>query len=372
MKIGLLIFPLHYSHGNILQTYALYSKLKELGHDVIILDRQPNKQSTARWYLAVLKRLAKWLFKGYKGAIFYKGWFPKKIMEEQQPFIDSIKKDIITIWSSDELRQIVVKEGFKAIVVGSDQTWRPRYVPNVMDYWLDFASDMNVFRVAYAPSFGVDVWEYDENQTRHCKELSSLFAGISVREESGVKLCKENLDIDVSHVLDPTMLWNKSFYEPIARNYTYPKGLCQCYFLDRTPEKEQIANRIASFKNLTVNYVNTRTEDSDSPVKGRVAPSLEKWLAGFLYGDFIVVDSFHAMIFSIIFQKPFVVVGNINRGISRFESLLEDLNLKKRLLSSSTALDDVINDKINWIGVETKLALRRKESLSFLMKALSQ
>ena len=371
MKIGLLIFPLHYSHGNILQTYALYSKLKELGHDVTILDRQPNRQSTAKWYLAVLKRMARWAFKGYRGAIFYKGWFPKKIMEEQQPFIDSFKSDIISIWSSGELRQIVVKEKFNAIVVGSDQTWRPCYVPNVMDYWLYFASDIPVMKVAYAPSFGVDIWEYSEFQTETCKKLAALFDGISVREESGVHLCKEKLGVEVKHVLDPTMLWDKTFYIPIAQKCKIQSGGCQCYFLDRSSEKEAVASKIAEIKGLSINYVNTKTEDADASIKERITPGIEKWLAGFLNGDFIVVDSFHAMVFSIIFQKPFIVIGNQYRGLTRFESFLRQLDLMDRLMTEGGDFEEIIKKDIDWISVNKLLNNHRITSINFLKSSLN-
>ena len=75
MKILLVVFPLHYSHGSLLQTFALYSKLKELGNEVTILNREPDKRSCPRYALSVLKRIVKRMFFGSKGAIFYKGAF---------------------------------------------------------------------------------------------------------------------------------------------------------------------------------------------------------------------------------------------------------------------------------------------------------
>lgn len=137
-------------------------------------------------------------------------------------------KDITTVYSTEDLRQVVASGSFEAIEVGSDQTWRPCYVPNGMDYWLEFASDLLVIKVAYAPSFGVDKWEYDENQTALCKKLASTFSGLSVREESGVKLCKEHLGVEAEHVLDPTLLWDRKFYTPIAEKSSFKNGGCKC------------------------------------------------------------------------------------------------------------------------------------------------
>ena len=368
MRVALLVFPIHFSHGCILQTYALYSKLKEIGCDVTILDRQPKQSSFPKYSFTITKRIIRKVFKGYKGAVFYKGWFPLRIMSEQQSFIDAFKDDIITIHSSDELGNIVRKGNFDAIVVGSDQTWRPSYVPNVMDYWLDFASDISAIKITYAPSFGVDEWEYTPEQTAKCRQLAALFNAISIREKSGVTLCKEHLDVDVKHVLDPTLLWGKSFYTPIAKKNPLESGFCQCYLLDQTTEKLTIANQVAEMLNLKVNFINTRTEDGNAPVKERIAPSIEKWLAGFLYGDFIVVDSFHAMVFSIIFQKPFIVIGNKNRGLSRFESLLNDLGLRHRLITNLNNLNEVLEDTVDWEGVNIKL--NRNKSIEFLTNAL--
>lgn len=371
MKVALLIFPLHYSHGSILQTFALYSKLKQLGHDVTILDRQPSSPSVLKWGKKVVVRMAKTVLKRYKGPIFYQGNYPKQIMAELQPFIDRFKERIISITSTEELRDKVIKGRFDAIVVGSDQTWRPQNVPNVMDYWLDFAHDMKIRKVAYAPSFGVDEWEYSDAQTVRCKELAKLFNGLSVRENSGVALCEKNLRTDAVHVLDPTMLWEESFYAPIAQKYLMKQGLCTCYFLDKSSEKVNIANRIAEAKHLEVNYVNTRSEDSDAPLKERIAPSMEHWLSGFMNGEFVVVDSFHAMVFSIIFHKPFVVIGNRRRGMSRFESLLGELGLTDRMVKDADNVEDVAAQEINWNEVELRLGRHREESIHFLLKALA-
>ena len=371
MKIALLVFPLHYSHGCILQTYALYSKLKEFEYDVTILDRQQNKQPLVRLILSTAKRIFRAIFLGYRGAIFYTGWYPKSIMKEQNSFIDGFRKDIISVASTEELK-IRVEEGrYDVIVVGSDQTWRPRYVPNVMDYWLDFASKMKVKKVAYAPSFGIDVWEYSEFQTETCKKLAALFDGISVREESGMHLCKEKLGIETKCVLDPTMLWDKAFYIPIAEKCKIQTGGCQCYFLDRTPEKEAVASKIAEIKELSVNYVNSKTENSNAPIKERIAPGIERWLAGFLNGDFIVVDSYHAMVFCIIFQKPFIVIGNKQRGLTRFESLLRELDLLDRLVPEGGDFEEIISKDIDWISVNKHLNNHRISSINFRKSSLN-
>lgn len=372
MKVALLVFPLHYSHGCILQTYALYSKLKELGCEVTIFDRQPDKENIITVGKRVVKRIGKRLLRGYRGPIFFSGYYPMKIMREQQHFIDKFRNDIVSVYSTMELRESVAAGKFEAIVVGSDQTWRPRNVPNVMDFWLEFAKGLKVRKVAYAPSFGVDSWEYTEDQTKRCCELAELFDALSVREESGVKLCQDNLHIDAIHVLDPTMLWNKDFYRPFAEAKPIQKGTVNSYFLDKDEKKEAITNKLAQKLGLLAVQINTKTEDSNASIKERIAPSIEKWLAGFYYGDFIVVDSFHAMVFSILFEKPFIVIGNKRRGMARFESLLGELGIKERLITEDdNNYLDIAMQQINWDDVRNRLDKRRSVCIDFLRKGLS-
>lgn len=370
MKVALLVFPIHYSHGCLLQTYALYSKLKELGCEVTVLDRQPERTPFFQCGITILKRLIKKLLFGYKGDIFYRNQFPMIIMAEQQHFIDRFRKDIISVHSSLELQKVMAAGNFQAIVVGSDQTWRPKYVPNVMDYWLDFAESYDILKVAYAPSFGTDEWEYSEGQTERCKSLASRFSALSVREDSGVSLCVKYLNVDAMHVLDPTLLHTQQFYYDLLEVIPERESFCQCYFLDRTEEKEAIANLIASQMHLAVNYINTKTEDTNASVKDRIAPSVEKWLTGFIAGKFMVVDSFHAMVFSIIFQRDFVVIGNKKRGLSRFQSLLKGLGLADRLVLNKDEALMVAGRPINWDNVQERLNYLRDKSYCFLETSL--
>ena len=118
MKVALLVFPLHYSHGCLLQTYALYSKLNELGCEVTVLDRQPERTPIFQYGIIILKRLIKKLLFGYKGDIFYRNQFPMIIMAEQQHFIDRFRKDIISVHSSLELQKVMAAGHFQAIEIG--------------------------------------------------------------------------------------------------------------------------------------------------------------------------------------------------------------------------------------------------------------
>ena len=103
-----------------------------------------------------------------------------------------------------------------------------------------------------------------------------------------------------------------------------------------------------------------------------VGTSVEKWLAGFIAGKFMVVDSFHAMVFSIIFQRDFVVIGNKKRGLSRFESLLKGLGLADRLVFNKDEALMVAGRPINWDNVQERINSLRDKSYCFLQNALGK
>ena len=114
----------------------------------------------------------------------------------------------------------LVKEyALEALVVGSDQTWRAKYNRGrLFDMFLRFARDFTGKKIAYAASFGVDNWEYSKKQTAICTSLLQQFNAISVRETSGVTLCKEYLRLNAIAVLDPTLLIEREVYENLCVN----------------------------------------------------------------------------------------------------------------------------------------------------------
>ena len=99
-------------------------------------------------------------------------------------------------------------------------------------------------------------------------------------------------------------------------------------------------------------------------------PSIEEWLSNFRNSKFIFTDSFHGMVFSIIFNVPFAVYVNKKRGSSRFVSLLKQVGLKNRIIESEKEYDQIKNDEINWKEVNEKLNNLRNSSIDFLKNNL--
>lgn len=370
MKIGIITLPLHTNYGGILQAYALQAVLERMGHDVCLIEERRGPLSLPLWKapLSYGKRILKNIL-GHPCPIFYERKVNREtpiVRQNTDKFINIyIKRRIVDSFSD------LNENDFDAIVVGSDQIWRPKYFPHIEHAFLDFTKDWNIKRIAYAASFGTDDWEYNSKQTSECGRLLRMFDAVSVREDLGVDLCKRYFGVEAQHVLDPTMLLVKEDYIKLFEAANTPKsnGNLLCYILDETEEKTALIKSIAGEKGLIPFNVKSISDDINSPLSERIQPSLEQWLRGFYDADFVITDSFHACVFSIIFNKPFIVYGNVNRGMSRFISLLNMFGLKDRLVST---VDEICNLKsIGYEKVCDKLESLIKQSKDYLLQQLS-
>ena len=380
MKIGILTLPLHANYGGNLQAYALMKVIKDLGHEVFLIDRKRNRIPRFKAPLRILKKtLIKELFK--RGDIDQYSEVKENFINEivatyALSFIEKyIEPKTETFYTTKEMQKGIGKYQFDAIIVGSDQVWKPAYAANIYDYFLDFAKGLNVRKVAYAASFGGAEWTYSLEQTSFCSELLKEFDAVGVRESSAIELCNAKLNFNKAlHVLDPTMLLEASDYIKLIEKHPIKKvenGLL-VYILDETVETKRVVKELSSAKNLKPFKVNSRINDKTLSVLDRVAPPIEDWLAGFYNADFIFADSFHACVFSIIFNKPFIAYGNKKRGLARFESLLNMFGLSERLITDPKMISiDLINGEIDWSRVNEKLEAEKLNSIRFLEEALN-
>lgn len=374
MKIGVLTLPLHNNFGGILQAYALQKVLRDLGHNAVLIDKS-RYVSLGPWYIkypiyiknALLKYIMRQKVVVRPDIEINK--IHKTIAQHTEPFIDKYIKRIYTRDFSN-----IKRDNFDAIIVGSDQVWRPRYfVQRIENAYLDFAKEWDVKRIAYAASFGTEEWEYNDEQTANCTTLLKKFNAVSVRESCAVKLCEEEFGVKTQHVLDPTLLLNKEDYIKLFERTKTPQseGNLFCYILDKGKETSSIIDGISKDKVLSPFYVNSRYEEPNAPLEERIQQPVEKWLRAFYDAEFVITDSFHACIFSIIFNKPFIVYGNKERGYARFESLLTVFALEDRLVSSPYEVNKVLQATIDWDRVNSIRKQMKEKSLSFLTKNLN-
>lgn len=373
MRIAIITLPLHGNYGGILQNYALQTVLKRMGHTVetVVFPREL-KQPLWRKPLAYGKRFIKKFVFRKKVHIFYEQWYNAAQLLQLKNVWNFADSQIVT---RTVRRFTNIHEGdYDAFVVGSDQIWRPIYsYKPITDAYLSFAKDWkNVRRIAYAVSFGTAEWEYTLEQTAQCAALVRLFDGVSVREDSAVKLCKEHLHCEAVHVLDPTLLLSAEDYVALfSDKLSEPsRGQLLTYILDETPEKNHIVQKLAGHYHYQPYRANSRYENGNAPLEERVQPPVEQWLKDFYDAKFVVTDSFHATVFSILFGKPFIVIANKARGLSRIESLLKMFGLEKHIVYGEAELDVSLDYALNRQQLQARLQTWREESLGFLRNSL--
>ncbi len=359
MRVGIVTQPLEMNYGGILQNWALQQVLRNLGYDPITIDAY-ERYSTSHYLFNCIQVLLSRLKGNKKG-------FPKRYYGSlRKPMTgDFVEKHIAkthVMW--DYQRSVVRRYKLDAIVVGSDQVWRAKYNgKHIEDMYLRFTKGLSLRRIAYAASFGVDEWEYTPEQTIACAGLAKQMDAISVREISGIELCNKYLGVEACCVLDPTLLIDASDYEALIVDEVDSMDVgpyLAVYCLDITPEKKVFFEELAKERGLAVRYFSA----------GWYAEiTVKQWLMMFRHATMVVTDSFHGMVFSILFKKEFYALCNQDRGNTRITNLLRIFGLDDRIASD---VESVMVSKrvINWQAVYALLEEERRRSLDFLVGSL--
>lgn len=378
MNIAIITLPLHTNYGGLLQAYALKHKLEQQGHKVDVIDlkdKMPAPKGLKAPFI-YLRRMASAIFKGTEV-------FREKRYARELPVVAANTSRFVDEYISPRLIDGYkdIKEGeYDAFVVGSDQVWRPLYFRNIEDAFLRFAEGWDVKRIAYAASFGTDRLEYEYMQLEACGKLLEQFDAVSVREDSAVQMCEEWLDYEGAvHVADPVMLLETSELAELVKRAGESEGhpaagRILTYILDPSKEKSAAVDFISRVSSAQVYDASVNPYSRELPLNERVVPSVEKWIAGFAEADFVVTDSFHGCVLSILLHKKFLAVGNSRRGMARLSSLLNMFGLEGRLVHGIDPEDDgeyFLSD-IDWEAVEEKLKAFREHSEKFLVDALSK
>lgn len=387
MKIGILTQPLLNNYGGLLQNYALQQVLQGMGFEVETIDHSVStKTSLLRQTMSKIKvRLYHTLFpKRYNLPRYVPNTKESAIIRANTNyFINKYIARTNPLFTIREFDNIAKSNKYDAYVVGSDQCWRPEYNGFFLaEMFLRFANKQtNVKRIAYAASFGTDKWEFSQNETIQCAALAKMFDLVTVREDSGVELCHNNLGVEAISVLDPTMLLDKEDYKKLVENENEPQspGDLFYYFLDPSAGKKVLMENIAAERDLTPFTVmpkyqaeNRTKEDVKKRIEDCVFPSVTKWLRAFMDAKMVICDSFHGCVFSIIFNKPFWVISNNYRGNARFNTLLKIFHLYNRLIDVNTNVSDLKSVAvINWDEVNDIWSAKGRESLCLLKNALN-
>lgn len=359
MKIGILTLPFNNNYGGFLQAYALQTVLEKKGYEVVIVNRRGRTIS----FFKKIKRAIRSLIYTIIKLEYHPLGDPYKYMgERMHKFVNKYMHLSQPIYNSTELHKYFNENKLDAVVVGSDQLWRPDYVPNVEDYFLGYLP-AGVKKFSYAASFGIKKPMYTSAQMKSCGDAISKFDIVTLREKSGIDIIDEfgwNRP-DAKVVLDPTMLLDSDHYNSLIKDYTTPKsfiGKVLNYVLDSNVEIEHIIDSIEKELNIQSEYIINPKKRKQASY---IFPSIEEWLCAFRDAEFVITDSFHGTVFSILYHKPFIAYANNDRGVDRFITLLETFNLHDRLVFDRSNVKNLLTKSIDWAYVDSVLINNRKE-----------
>jgi hypothetical protein len=344
MNIALLTIHSADNYGATLQAYATQKKLEHLGHQVMIIDLDiPNPYSSLKGILLYPKHVK---FERFRQKIYHqltKHYSSLKELQEDPPVAD-------------------------CYLVGSDQTWNPEITRDkARAFFLDFG-DENALRICYAPSFGMQHWEDNRwISTEDAKRLLHRFNMICVREAAGVRMLSETFGLDnVPQVIDPVLHFDD--YSELIGDVPQNEELV-LYKLTNSAEFYEKARKIANCLKL-----NARSIGSIRKLRGikcDYPEGVEDWIRRIAGAKYVMTDSFHGMVFSILYRRQFVMYARTPKLTNRMASLLSLLGIEDRIIPGTSTADEIrkkLEEPIDYNPVHVRLEQLRLESTAYLNK----
>ncbi len=259
-----------------------------------------------------------------------------------------------------------LEDDLKSIyIVGSDQVWNPTAMPYEIrkNFYLHFVQDKQR-KCSYAASVGEEVLDHEKEEK--IIELLKDFEKISVRETSSKEYLEENYSLNVTQVLDPTLLINKTVWDSMIKKKYNQRNYILVYTLGMSESCNKSIDEFAKENGKKIieifykkRFKNTKkVENSFGPLE---------FIEAIANGDTIITNSFHGMVFSIIYQKDFYVITRSKMN-SRIYDLLKILGLTDRIIKEEEIekLLEKETTKIDYKKVNEILETERKKSIEFI------
>ncbi len=349
-KIGILTFHWGANFGGVLQAFALQTTLKELGYDVEIIDFS-YKSHLDNFLLCfktksisnIMQRL-----KEHRKNKLFKPFRTKNL---------NLSKRLYT--SRNVEREI---QNYDVVICGSDQIWNPstiKYLESL--YFLPFNTKI-VKKVSYAASLGTD--QISKDDLEKITPFLNDFNSISVRENSAVTILQKVVKDTISLVPDPAMLINSIQLDKIVSNKFKEKDFQFFYILQN---KQHTINTIKDYQSKTNSVIVV--------TKTTYFYGIEDWIGGIKYSSSVVTNSFHGVVFSVLYHKNFIAVPleGTHKGMNdRINTLLKNLGLSDRIIDKydENKIDYLLKTDINWEEVDSRLQKQREIGVKFLEESL--
>lgn len=363
-RVGVMTWFTYENYGTALQAIALQLVLREMGCNPELINYRPRatrskleKRSLSELVSAGKSKLARAALASYANK-------ERKLRFEE--FVSSHAQISEAANSLPELRQL--SENYDAVICGSDQIWSPACFDE--NYYLQFVDEPNR-KIAYAPSFGVSAIA-DSVIKERIRSLLVSFASISARELQGVKIIHELTGKDVPIVADPTLLLSQKEWRGLAGS-TIPddgEGYLLCYFLGNPARYEEVAHKTADRLGLRIVTIPTFIGHDEGRPDSEIGPA--EFISLIADASYVCTDSFHGMVMSTIFEKPFTAFKRFSDADpasqnSRVVDFLAVAGLTARLVSPDQPQP---SPECDFAAARKRLSDLRDSSLEYLRDAL--
>lgn len=387
MKIGIVTWFTYENYGTKLQAIALQKYLREKGFDAILMNFTPpemtedNDNSEKR----LLKKGMELhniniVFRKVYGRIYrYANLIAQKKYRKELCVKSARLNDIINniCVLSDK---IITKEDYvkvcsqmDCLIFGSDQIWNPNWLHPF--YYAHF-EEIRTKKIAYAPSIGVN--QIEIKRQKEYKEILKHFSTIGIREKTGQQIIQELYVGKVEQVVDPTLLhtkeeWNKILNIPLNEKGSTEKYIV-VYFLGDNPKHWEATYNLAKREKLKIKII--PCVGLEYLKRGEIVADagVEEFVKLIQDAIYVVTDSFHATVFSVIYNRNFYVFERFDpkdakSQNSRIIDFLSDIDLEKQIIPfNSTIIKD--DGRIDYSMVNKKLAVLIETSKDFLSKSI--
>ena len=384
-KVGIVtLYHNNYNFGGLLQAYALPKVIKEhFGIEAEQIDYIPAEQKTKIKPNNDKKSVLQYLYQlVYNFGIVFFGTISKKNLYQRKQAFDSFMDEILHSEIAYDQNTISKSlDQYRLFICGGDQIWNDyKEKQNIKVYTLQFVPS-HVKKIAYAPSMAILETTSDFNQIMRTglNELNS----VSVREKKSVSLLELLTNKKINIVVDPVLLMTENEWECVARVPQKKDKYILCYLLGDSEEYREAVKKFArkmkkpilTFPHIFLNVV--RKCDLFFGDIHDYTSGPREFLGLIRNAEFVITDSFHACVFSMIFETSFVVFernkigekGNMN---SRIYDFLEEYHLENQLVSEKELADMKDIPGIDFTYAHKHWEKRREESLKYLENALKE